>query len=58
MFDVGKTKMYEILRGGKYKKEDVKPARQVITTKVKEPEEPPSKRAKTVPSKGKGKKST
>ena len=58
LFDVGKTKLYEILRGGKYKKEDAKPARRVVTTKVEEPEEPSSKKAKTIPSKGKGKKST
>ena len=57
-YDVGKTRLYEVLRGGKYKKEtstpkpeSVKPARQVTATKLEEAEEPPRK-------KGRGKKSS
>ena len=47
-YDVGKTRLYEVLRGGKYKKEtstpkpeSVKPARRVTATKLEEAEEPP-----------------
>ena len=42
-YDTGKTKLYEVLRGGKYKKEmstpkpeSAKPARQVATIKLGE----------------------
>ena len=45
---MGKTKLYEVLRGGKYKKEmstpkpeSAKPARQVTTVKLGEMEEAP-----------------
>ena len=49
-FDVGKTKIYELLRGEKYKyppKEEMekKPARRIQLEKV-EPEEPPTKKIK------------
>ena len=49
-FDVGKTKIYELLRGEKYKyspKEEMekKPARRIQPEKV-EPEEPPAKKVK------------
>ena len=57
-YDIGKTKLYEVLRGGKYKKEistpkpeSVKPARQVTTIKLGEAEETPR-------GKGRGKKSS
>ena len=57
-YDIGKTKLYEVLRGGKYKKEmstpkpeSVKPARQVATIKLGEMEETPQ-------GKGRGKKSS
>ena len=47
-YDIGKTKLYEVLRGGKYKKEmstpkseSAKPARQVATIKLGEMEEIP-----------------
>ena len=47
-YDIGKTKLYEVLRGGKYKKEmstpkpeSAKPARQVTTVKPGEMEEAP-----------------
>ena len=48
IYDIGKTKLYEVLRGGKYKKEtstlkpeSVKPARRVTTIKLREAEETP-----------------
>ena len=57
-YDVGKTRLYEVLRGGKYKKEtstpkpeSVEPVRRVTATKLEEAEEPPRK-------KGRGKKSS
>ena len=57
-YDIGKTKLYEVLQGGKYKKEistpkpeSVKPARQVTTIKLGEVEETPQ-------GKGHGKKSS
>ena len=47
-YDIGKTKLYEVLRGGKYKKEmstpkqeSAKPARRVTTVKLREMEEAP-----------------
>ena len=47
-YDIGKTKLYEVLWGGKYKKEistpkpeSVKPARRVATIKLGEAEETP-----------------
>ena len=47
-YDIGKTKLYEVLRGGKYKKEmstpkpeSAKPARRVATIKLREMEEAP-----------------
>ena len=47
-YDIGKTKLYKVLRGGKYKKEtstpepeSVKPARWVATIKLGEMEETP-----------------
>ena len=47
-YDIGETKLYEVLRGGKYKKEmstpkpeGAKPARQVTTIKLREMEEAP-----------------
>ena len=47
-YDIGKTKLYEVLRGGKYKKEtstpkpeSVKPAQRVATIKLGEMEETP-----------------
>ena len=47
-YDIGKTKLYEVLRGGKYKKEvstpkseSAKPARRVTTIKLGEMEEAP-----------------
>ena len=47
-YDIGKTKLYEVLRGGKYKKEvstpkpeSVKPAQRVTTIKLGEAEEAP-----------------
>ena len=47
-YDIGKTKLYEVLRGGKYKKEmstpkpeSAKPARRVATIKLGEMEEAP-----------------
>ena len=47
-YDIGKTKLYEVLRGGKYKKEmstpkpeSAKPARWVTTVKLGEMEEAP-----------------
>ena len=47
-YDIGKTKLYEVLRGGKYKKEmsapkpeSAKPARRVTTVKLGEMEEAP-----------------
>ena len=56
-YDIGKTKLYEVLRGGKYKEtstpkpESVKPARRVTTIKLGEAEETPRGR-------GRGKKSS
>ena len=57
-YDIGKTKLYEVLRGGKYKKEmttpkpeSAKPARRVTTVKLGEMEEAPQ-------GKGRGKKSS
>ena len=57
-YDMGKTRLYEVLRGGKYKKEtstpkpeSVKSAQRVTATKLEEAEEPPQK-------KGRGKKSS
>ena len=57
-YDISKTKLYEVLRGGKYKKEmstpkpkSVKPARRVATIKLGEMEERPR-------GKGHGKKSS
>ena len=57
-YDIGKTKLYEVLRGSKYKKEmstpkpeSAKPARQVATIKLGEMEETPR-------GKGRGKKSS
>ena len=57
-YDIGKTKLYEVLGGGKYKKEtstpkpeSVKPARWVATIKLREMEETPQ-------GKGRGKKSS
>ena len=57
-YDIGKTKLYEVLRGGKYKKEmstpkpeSAKPARWVTTVKLGEIEEAPR-------GKGHGKKSS
>ena len=57
-YDIGKTKLYEVLRGGKYKKEmstpkpeSAKPARRVATIKLGEMEETPR-------GKGHGKKSS
>ena len=57
-YDIGKTKLYEVLRGGKYKKEmstpkpeSAKPARRVATVKLGELEETPR-------GKGHGKKSS
>ena len=57
-YDIGKTKLYEVLRGGKYKKEmstpkpeSAKPARRVATVKLREMEETPQ-------GKGRGKKSS
>ena len=57
-YEVGKTRLYEVLRGGKYKKEtstpkpeSIKPAWRVTTIKLKEAEEPPQR-------KGRGKKSS
>ena len=57
-YDIGKTKLYEVLRGGKYKKEmsapkpeSAKPARWVTTVKLGEIEEAPR-------GKGRGKKSS
>ena len=57
-YDIGKTKLYEVLRGGKYKKEistpkpkSTKLARRVTTIKLGEAEEAPR-------GKGRGKKSS
>ena len=57
-YDIGKTKLNEVLWGGKYKKEtstpkpeSVKPARRVTTIKLGEAEETPQ-------GKGRGKKSS
>ena len=57
-YDIGKTKLYEVLRGRKYKKEmstpkpeSAKPARRVTTVKLGEMEEAPQ-------GKGRGKKSS
>ena len=57
-YEVGKTRLYEVLWGGKYKKEtstpkpeSTKPARRVTTIKFEEAEEPPQR-------KGRGKKSS
>ena len=52
-YDIGKTKLYEVLRGGKYKKETstLKPGRRVTTIKLGEVEETPR-------GKGRGKKSS
>ena len=57
-YDIRKTKLYEVLRGGKYKREvstpkpeGTKPARQVTTVKLAEKEEAPQE-------KGCGKKSS
>ena len=57
-YDIGKTKLYEVLQGGKYKKEistpkpeSIKPARRVTTIKLGEEEETPQ-------GKGRGKKSS
>ena len=57
-YDIRKTKLYEVLRGGKYKKEvstpkpeSTKPARRVATVKLAEKEEAPQ-------GKGRGKKSS
>ena len=57
-YEVGKTRLYEVLQGGKYKKEtstpkpqSVKPAWRVATIKLEEAEEPPQR-------KGHGKKSS
>ena len=51
-YDIGKTKLYEVLLGGKYKKEmstpkseSAKPARRVATIKLGEMEETPRKGA-------------
>ena len=53
-YDVGKTKLYEVLRGGKYKKEtphsrpeSAKPARRVTTMKLEEMEEPPQRKGRS-----------
>ena len=49
-YDIGKTKIYELLRGGKYKysteEEEIKkkPARRIIPEKLEE--EPPAKKSK------------
>ena len=49
-YDVGKTKIYELLRGGKYKystkeeETEKKPARRIIPEKIEE--EPPAKKSK------------
>ena len=47
-YDISKTKLYEVLRGGKYKKEmstpkpeSAKPARRIATIKLREMEETP-----------------
>ena len=57
-YDIGKTKLYEVLQGGKYKKEmstpkpeSAKPARWIATIKLGEMEETPRR-------KGRGKKSS
>ena len=57
-YDIGKTKLYEVLRGGKYRKEisapkleSAKPARRVTTIKLGEEEE-------TSQGKGRGKKTS
>ena len=56
-YDIGKTKLYEVLRGGKYKEvstpksESAKPARRVATINLGEMEETPQ-------GKGHGKKSS
>ena len=57
-YDIGKTKLYEVLWGGKYKKEvstpkpeSIKPARRVTTIKLREAEETPREN-------GRGKKSS
>ena len=57
-YDIGKTKLYEVLRGGKYKKEtstpkpeSVKQALWIATIKLREMEETPR-------GKGRGKKSS
>ena len=57
-YEVGKTRLYEVLWGGKYKKEtstpkpeSIKPAQRVTTIKLEEAEEPPRR-------KGHGKKSS
>ena len=57
-YDIGKTKLYEVLQGGKYKKEtsspkpqSVNPAQRVTTIKLGEAEETPR-------GKGRGKKSS
>ena len=57
-YEVGKTRLYEVLWGGKYKKEtstpkpaSIKPAQRVTTVKLEEAEEPPRR-------KGRGKKSS
>ena len=57
-YDIGKTKLYEVLQGGKYKKEmstpkpeSANPARRVATIKFREVKEAPQ-------GKGRGKKSS
>ena len=57
-YNIRKTKLYEVLRGGKYKREvstpkpeGTKPARRVTTVKLAEKEEAPQ-------GKGRGKKSS
>ena len=53
-YDIGKTKLYEVLRGGKYKKEmstpkpeSTKPARRVATIKLGEMEETPREKGRS-----------
>ena len=53
-YDMGKTKLYEVLWGGKYKKEtppskpeSVKPARRVATMKLEETEETPQRKGRS-----------
>ena len=51
-YELGKTRLYEVLRGGKYKKEtstpkpeSIKPAQRVKTIKLEEAEEPPQRKS-------------